>query len=928
MIGTPVINLAEPVAWDEPLNRGLTNWWMPLKNNRSLNRFHNLVNANRTGTWNGTAATRSIQAGPRRSTYAFDLSGSYATCGNDSILTTDNWAVSWVARVDTLPDATNNDGILCKRSTSFAAASFMLYVNANSGAGARKISFNNPADGAAYNFNYVPTVFDWTHYLLVFTLGGLASFRLYVDGKLQDSQSGVTMAVAPNSETICIGVVGTDHTVSNFNGALSEISTWEDAAWIDAGSNAAASFASELYEDHLSGYRYRLNRWRAVNKALVAFPLGSPKPRQASQRFDPLPVFDNTAYRQDRNQPLPPNNEYRTRQPSQTVIVLPELNARWDQSYMVAPYSRWYVPTNPSTRQPSQRIDPLPNFNYQHYVGQRQAPEAAWIVPGVPWREQASQRVDPLPVFDNTAWRQDRNVPTPTEYDVAASRQASQRVDPLPVFDNTTWRQDRNAPAPMDYDIASSRQSSQRVDPLPVFDNTAWRQDRNVPTPTEYDVAASRQASQRVEPLPKFDFEWYESYRVVTFSQWYVPDLAPTSQASQRVDPLPVFDFEWYEAYRVVTFSQWYVPTMAPTRQASQRVDPLPDFDYQVYEGQRQPPDANWYVPEPAPTQQPSQRVDPLPVYDFKWFQQKYDWAIPVSFVPDAPATRQRSQRVDPLPVFNYRWYEQRATWPLPQEYIPPQTPWFRQASQRVDPLPVFDFEYYEQFTRQPTPSGVLTAYLGVSGIFVGVTSAHLGISGVRNDIAGYNVYVGVDVLPDLEAPPTAFSQTLPVSVATTPPASGTRTYYVIVRLQNQYGLESQNQYVRTITVDSSGNLVLPPISPPQGLQLTAQPGGKIRVLSTYSGWHVDKSPATEWKVWVGTSPPDTEVDVPVTTAPVVSNVLAVETGPFLSGTTYYIAVALFRSDDGAYSNVVTGSVALPIIPGGIDAVPGGYEDP
>ncbi len=80
----------------------------------------------------------------------------------------------------------------------------------------------------------------------------------------------------------------------------------------------------------------------------------------------------------------------------------------------------------------------------------------------------------------------------------------------------------------------------------------------------------------------------------------------------------------------------------------------------------------------------------------------------------------------------------------------------------------------------------------GACGYYVHTTSQLGGGSKVANaSVAGYVVYVGVNVPPDINQPPTAYSASLPITIGSPPPISGTNTLYVLVRSRNQYGLES-----------------------------------------------------------------------------------------------------------------------------------------
>lgn len=331
---------------------------------------------------------------------------------------------------------------------------------------------------------------------------------------------------------------------------------------------------------------------------------------------------------------------------------------------------------------------------------------------------------------------------------------------------------------------------------------------------------------------------------------------------------------------------------------------------------------------QPPLLRQRSQRQDPLPDFNFRVYQQRADWAVPQEYIPTPPPSRQASQRTYQLPDFDYRVYQQSRRWPVPVEFIPPPPP-PRPRSQWTYQLPNFDYSAWEQFRRHPLPTGVMTAYVGLGGIYVGVTGGEaVGASRVRNDIEGYNVYVGVDALPDLSAAPAAFTQTLPFNVVTTPPVSGTKTYNVIVRRQDEFGLESQNQTLYTTTINSSGDLVMPAIVRPQGLQLTPQAGGRIRVLSTYPGYGVDGAfTATHWRVWASLGAIDVDADPPTLVVTMTGKVLATSVGPLPAGD-YTVAVALYRTTNGTRSPAISGTVTLPEDPEEIIPVPGGYEDP
>lgn len=209
--------------------------------------------------------------------------------------------------------------------------------------------------------------------------------------------------------------------------------------------------------------------------------------------------------------------------------------------------------------------------------------------------------------------------------------------------------------------------------------------------------------------------------------------------------------------------------------------------------------------------------------------------------------------------------------------------------------------------------------------MFLVMTGSQSGNYRVQNNIEGYNIWVGSGVLPNLTQAPTAFSLTLPINHTLALPGSGTLTYYVLVTKQDLYGLNSQNQYYTTITIDSAGNLVLPPVSPPQDFSLVARPDSTIRVKAAYPGYGKDAYPADQWRVWIGVTPPNTSIDIPTLITSVTGSVLFFDLTGYTPGT-YYGAVTLLRMTDSTESVPLTASVVMPTVPSEITPVPGGYE--
>lgn len=396
----------------------------------------------------------------------------------------------------------------------------------------------------------------------------------------------------------------------------------------------------------------------------------------------------------------------------------------------------------------------------------------------------------------------------------------------------------------------------------------------------------------------------------------------PTFQPSQRWDAQPVLD-TWWEQFRLQPMPLTFLPTPFPP-QASQRIESLPDHNSLWWQ--------HTYVQivsffPPPPTHQPSQRFDPLPDLNSLWWQHTY--VQTVSYVPTPPPTHQPSQRWDDVPHYD-TWWEQFRRWPIVAQFIPPPPP-TKQLSQRFDPLPDLNEQWWGQYpyvnARIPLPSWIYVSQEGVYDILNTMEGAgQVGGYRTQNAILGYNVYVGVNGLPDLTQPPTTWSATLPVSVPITPPVSGTETLYVLVQTQDNYGLVSANQYYTIFIIDSTGGFVLSIIAPPQTLQLFQQEGQMIRLLAEYPTANLDTAPATSWKIWAALTLPNPMVDIPVSVVAVSGVNLITAIGPFSPGT-YYVMVGLYRIADNSLSTTIYSTVVVSGLPSEVIPVPSGFQE-
>lgn len=241
-------------------------------------------------------------------------------------------------------------------------------------------------------------------------------------------------------------------------------------------------------------------------------------------------------------------------------------------------------------------------------------------------------------------------------------------------------------------------------------------------------------------------------------------------------------------------------------------------------------------------------------------------------------------------------------------------------------PPPSHHDELYAPIRRRayPPPASIVGGVGGVYGIVQAVVGASGGSYRVRNDIDGYLVYLGVDQRPDFTSTPI-FSATLPFNVPLAPPASGARTYYVTIRKRNEYGLESQEQWTKTFTIDQFGQLVLPELPLPFAVAAYPLRGGMVRVEAQYNG--DDEYPPTLWRAWIKTTAIDVDVDSPNLQSSVSGRYSTLGLyGPATPGT-YNVAVALCRQADDEQGPPVYTTVVLPSPPNAPQPVLGGDEE-
>jgi hypothetical protein len=186
--------------------------------------------------------------------------------------------------------------------------------------------------------------------------------------------------------------------------------------------------------------------------------------------------------------------------------------------------------------------------------------------------------------------------------------------------------------------------------------------------------------------------------------------------------------------------------------------------------------------------------------------------------------------------------------------------------------------------------------------------------------LAQYELYVGEDAPPDLDAAPAATSATLPFSHAITPPVAGLKTIYSVLRQRTVYGLVSLNQQPKIFVIDDNGDLVLGPLTAPTLVTSYPTVTGYADVLASYN-YSADEDSADKWEIYAKlNSDPVIGVDSPILTVNVneVSDGIAYlneNIGPFATGNTLHVLVAVKRDADNERNSAAVVEVILPAAP-------------
>lgn len=178
---------------------------------------------------------------------------------------------------------------------------------------------------------------------------------------------------------------------------------------------------------------------------------------------------------------------------------------------------------------------------------------------------------------------------------------------------------------------------------------------------------------------------------------------------------------------------------------------------------------------------------------------------------------------------------------------------------------------------------------------------------------AGYLIYIGVNAMPDFTQPAASFSASLPITIAWPLPGSGIQSLYIVPRYRDSYGCISQNSHPWIIKIDPSGKL-LGPLPTPESVYAAPKSNGNIMVTGQYPTQDLEDDPADKVRIWVSTG----TIDITATHTYQdnrTGSPWAIAYGSYAPGT-YNVAVAYYRTLDGAMSTPVYTTVTFPEIPG------------
>ena len=253
----------------------------------------------------------------------------------------------------------------------------------------------------------------------------------------------------------------------------------------------------------------------------------------------------------------------------------------------------------------------------------------------------------------------------------------------------------------------------------------------------------------------------------------------------------------------------------------------------------------------------------------------------------------------------------------IANENTPPTAVTFSTPIVSTDGVQVASLNPNEQFglwMHRQIPSGALATPLVLNSIAYSFTDANaVTYSDLANGqfrvfntgLQRYEFFVGQDIIPDITGTPEETFSALPHT--TTYNFAPSHTYNYVTNFRNQFNMTSEPVSFGQLSLDGSGNPVLPKPNAPVSATIVAVASGAFRIVAQYY-YQGDPSPADNFRLYIsydGSNPLlETPVDVPVV------NVLGVYHLDFTTSvqtvpTTAKAVVRTYRSSDGQESTNV-----------------------
>lgn len=223
--------------------------------------------------------------------------------------------------------------------------------------------------------------------------------------------------------------------------------------------------------------------------------------------------------------------------------------------------------------------------------------------------------------------------------------------------------------------------------------------------------------------------------------------------------------------------------------------------------------------------------------------------------------------------------------------------------------------------------NGFAAADAGLFRMFIPVESGDQGFYRIANDaLVRFGLFVGVDAAPNFDAAPATSKAAIwdssnhrfvisggSLSRSLAAPVSGTTDYHLVLRLQNAWGLWSENLAEQIITLNADGEV--PAVKPSAGIEvkLTQSSFDTATLTARYLYLGDGDNAADYWQIYLTTngSDPDVGTDEPAYVPMLKSDgaaKLSYDRSSLTPGTVVKVILRTLRGSDQ------TPSTASPII--------------